>query len=307
MSDEILIIWNATAGSAGNHARLRAELERRAGVTIHESNSGPDAAALARQAVDRGVGLIVAAGGDGTVHAVVQGLAVDFTRARLAVLPLGTGNDLCRTLAVPSDPFEAAEFFTAGRATKIDLVRVDADSKTIYMINMATGGNTTQAHDALTGEMKARWGPLAYLRGAVAALGDLDVYNTSVRIDGGPPERFEALNVIVGNGRTSGGGFQSAPHANPEDGLMELIVILDGPPIELAGLAVQYAVGDYLQSEQVVYRRARHVEIESEPALPLSIDGDRIECRSAAFQVLPQALRVLVGPEYSPERQNTGP
>ena len=120
----------------------------------------------------------MAAGGDGTVHAVVNGLAPDFGGARLAVLPLGTGNDLRRSLAIPDDPLAALDLLDSGRERLIDVIRVETPSRSLYAVNTASGGFSGQLQEALTEEMKAAWGPLAYLRGAAAVLPDLTDYHT---------------------------------------------------------------------------------------------------------------------------------
>jgi diacylglycerol kinase (ATP) len=154
--------------------------------------------------------------------------------------------------------------------------------------------------DHLTDDMKQRWGPFVYLRGAVDVLSSLVTFDTRLRFDDGQEEIVPALNVVVANGRTSGGGLQAAPHANPEDGLLDVIVVLDGSPIDLAVLAAKFVVSDYVQSDLVIFRRARQVSIASKPALRFSADGDWITEQPVTFEVLPAALPVTVGPEYAP-------
>src|SRR4051812_11069335 len=104
MADRLFVVCNSKAGSADQAAAVRAELTTRPAVTLAEPRSSEEARDLAAEAARKGYDLVVAAGGDGTVNAVVQGLAEHLDRARLAVLPLGTGNDLCRTLGLPIDP-----------------------------------------------------------------------------------------------------------------------------------------------------------------------------------------------------------
>ena len=313
MNDEIFVIWNPSAGSTEQNAALRAELERHRHVTLHETVSAEHARELAADAVRRHVGLVVAAGGDGTVNAVINGLAADLEKARLAVLPLGTGNDLCRTLAVPPEPDLAARLLIpedldrpdAGslHLRRIDLVEVETAGRRSWFANMAAGGNSGHLMETLSHEIKQRWGPLCYLRGAVDVLTELVVYETRIEFDDGPTQTYSALNVVLGNGRFSAGGLRVAPRANPEDGLLDVIIIRDGSPVDLMNMAAHYLLDDYVQSELVVLRRASRVSVEADPPIPFSADGDLLGSGPMTFTVHPAALPVVVGPDYAPEAQ----
>src|SRR5688572_30916220 len=121
------IIMNPAAGSAGQAAALRERVATFPEITLTETDSAGHAQELARDAVTSGCDLVVAAGGDGTINEVVQGLSVDLSKARLGILPLGTGNDLARSLAIPGNPVEALDWIVGGgRERRIDLIHVDA-------------------------------------------------------------------------------------------------------------------------------------------------------------------------------------
>ncbi len=294
----IFVVFNRKAGSAGTADALRDQLTARGDVTVCEPDSPEETRRQTARAKEEGFDLIVAAGGDGTVHAVVNGLAPDFGGARLAVLPLGTGNDLRRSLAIPDDPLAALDLLDSGRERLIDVIRVETPTRSLYAVNTASGGFGGQLQEALTEEMKAAWGPLAYLRGAAAVLPDLTDYQTTLRLDDGPPERVEALNVIVANGRYAAHGWRVASRADLEDGLLDVVVVRYGPLFDLTEVAAELLAGDYLESGQVTLRRARRVRIQSRPGMWFSIDGERVGEEPITFTVVPHALRVIVGPEY---------
>jgi len=298
----ICIILNPNAGSAEQAAVLHEVVAKRSEVTLRETNRPGQAREFATEAVREGYDLIVAAGGDGTINEVVNGLATNFAAARLGVIPLGTGNDLARTLAIPETPLEALELLTSGPERSLDLIKVEAVGReTVYCINVAAGGFSGQVDEVLTDELKASWGPLAYLRGAIGALPDLTGYETIITWEDGPTHRIEALNMIVANGRTAAGGFQVAPLANPEDGLLDVVIVRYGSLLDLAGVVARLLAANYLDSDQVLHRTARRVHIASRPGMWFNIDGELLCKEPVTFSVLPQALRVIVGPDYNPD------
>jgi diacylglycerol kinase (ATP) len=298
-----LVLFNPKAGSARTAHALRDRLAARAEVTLLVPESPERTRREAARAKAEGYDWVVAAGGDGTIHAVVNGLAPDFGAARLAVLPLGTGNDLRRSLAIPDNPLEALDLLDGGEVRRIDLFRVDTPKRSFYGVNTASGGFSGQVQAEVTEEMKAAWGPLAYLRGAAAVLPDLKDYRTTLRLDDGPVETVEALNVIVANGRFAAHGWNVASAADLEDGLLDVIVVRYGPLLDLTAVAAQLLAGDYLESDHVTHRRARRVRIESRPEMWFSVDGELTGEEPITFGVVPQVLRVVVGPDYRPERE----
>ncbi len=297
----LCIIANARAGSAATAAEIFEALAHRPDVTLCQPRSAEELRARAAEAVRSGCDTVVAAGGDGTVHAVVNALANDLDRVRLAVLPLGTGNDLARTLAVPSDPWAALSVAVDGAERRIDLIRVESAGRSLLCVNVAAGGFSGQMQEALSDEMKAWWGPLAYLRGAVTVLPNLTDYRTTIRLDDGPAETVEVLNVLVANGRTAAGGLRVAPLADPEDGLLDLVTVGYAPLLDLSGVAARLLAGDYLASDCVTHRRGRRLHVASTPGMWFSIDGELLPNEPVTFTVWPRALRVVVGPGYAPE------
>jgi diacylglycerol kinase (ATP) len=295
------VVFNPKAGPTRSAEAVRARLEARPGVTVCEPETPGGVSGCVAEAMHSSCDTLVAAGGDGTVHAVVNALAPDFDRCRLAVLPLGTGNDLCRTLALPEDALEALEALEAldvGRERRLDLMRVETAGRSGYAVNLASGGFSGQLQERLSDDLKATWGPLAYLLGAVGVLPDLTGYHTTLALDGGPPARVEALNIIVANGRYAAGGWRVASRADPEDGLLDVVVVRDGPLLDLTAVAARLLAGDYLDSDAVWHARARSVRVASEPGMWFSIDGELATNELVTFTAVPRALRVLVGPDY---------
>lgn len=295
------VVFNPRAGSFAAADAVRDRLHLRRHVAIVETTGPGDVPVSVAEAVAAGAEVIVAAGGDGTAHAVLNALAPRFDRVCLGVLPLGTGNDLCRTLGMPEDPVTALAALDAGREHRLDVLAIDTPTERTYSLNLASGGFSGQLREALTADVKATWGPLAYLRGAAGVVTDLTGYRCRFTFDGGEVLEVEALNVIVANGRFAARGWAVASRADPEDGLLDVVIVRYGEWLDLASVAAALLAGTYEDDERVIHRRARSVRIESDPPMPWSVDGEPADGSPVTFTVLPGAARVLVGAEYRAE------
>jgi diacylglycerol kinase (ATP) len=250
-------------------------------------------------------GLLIVIGGDGTVNDVVNGLGkAGFPESvTLALLPAGTGNDLAATLAIPEDPDEAEDVIRQNRVRSLDVARVC--SKGIgerFFINVATGGIGAEISDATYEELKSRWGKLSYLRASLEVARDFDVKEVTLYLDG-EERKVRAINVAVGNCRYAGGGWPAAPKANPEDGLLDVVVIEDVGLKEVLALApAALARSDYLHKEGVFFARAKELQVETlPPGLKFTVDGEVIGNEPVEFVAMPQVLKVIVGPGYASE------
>lgn len=294
----IYCIFNPNAGSAEQARAVLEELKQFAEVTAITSESKESTIYHAVEGARQGYDVIVAGGGDGTAHAVVNGLASVRSQARLLILPLGTGNDLRRTLGIPDDPMEAVQLVQQGQQRAIDLMRVETPHRTHYGVNLASGGFGGVLQESMTEEVKANWGPLAYLRSAAEALHDLRPYEVELTLDTQEPIGLRAFNVIVANGRYAARGWRVASPANPEDGLLDVVVVPGTSLFDLAEVGSHLLTGDYLDSEAVLHYRTCKVRLSAEPPMDFSLDGEAIHDNPLTFTALPQALRVLVGSEY---------
>jgi diacylglycerol kinase (ATP) len=287
------IIMNPNAGSAEQIPALRQAVAPCDDIVLHATSRAGQATALTVEAMHAGAELVVAAGGDGTIHEVVNGLATDFTRARLGIIPLGTGNDLARTLAIPLEPLGALRLLKTGRERSIDVVQIESVGRIIYGVNMAIGGFTGQMNEVLTEELKANWGPLAYLLGAAQVVPDLSTYTTTVTWDEDDREELVALNIAVANGRTAAGGLRVAPTAALDDGLLDVVIVRYTSLLDAAAIGAQFLAGTYLDSEDVLHRRVRRLHVASQPGMWFNVDGELLTNEPLTFSVQPQVLRVV--------------
>lgn len=293
---DMCVILNPQAGSAGDVDAVRAGVRRLGHAELYLTQYPGDGQRLARQALADGCELVVAAGGDGTINEVVNGLAHDFTQACLGVLPLGTGNDFVRTINVPNEIDAALDILIANQMRPLDVVRVSSD-RTRHFINVSAGGFSGLVDERLTNEMKRTWGPLAYLRSAAAALPDLTDYHTFIAFDDAEAVEIKTYNIVVANARYVAGGIPIAPQAEPDDGLVDVMIIPVASMPQLALLVPQILLGQHVDNELVTFRRVRKLRVDSQPRMWFNADGELVGNEPSTFEVLPKALRVIVGPE----------
>jgi diacylglycerol kinase (ATP) len=275
--------------------RIRHAVERSCGdqAEVIETTSPEESRKAVHRACDEGH-TIAACGGDGTVHAVINAMMETSTPTPLVVIPMGTSNNFCRDLGQPVNVEEVLDGLGQGVVTPIDLLRVTVDGRERYCATVATAGNADRVIEAIEDDDKQRWGAWCYLRAALPVMADLETCEVNVSFDGGPTQSRRLWNTIIANGRYAGGGLDVAPRARLDDGLLDAILIEEGVGLDLASLASEFLLGDYLLHERVTFQQVRRLDIESAVTLRFLVDGEPAEGRVFCCEAMPGALRVLV-------------
>lgn len=294
--NDVLVILNPVAGGGADGDEVRAWQERRPWVELRTTTGEGDARRWGREAAESGCDMVVGAGGDGTIHEVACGiLEAGAGDTALGILPLGTGNDLARSLGIPLDAAEALAVVDRGRHRRMDALRLELDGgDPRFVVNALTGGFSGQIHEALDAELKESWGPLSYLRSGLETWGERSVYALDMSVDG-EGARHEALNLVVANGAYAGHGLPVAPGADPFDGRLDVAVILEAPALELSGLAASMLTGEPVEHDALVRTQGRRVEVRSSRPLPVSVDGEPTEASELVLELMAEALPVVVG------------
>jgi diacylglycerol kinase (ATP) len=291
------VILNPGAGSVEEIGDLRERLDQQIPeASIRVTEKAGDATAIAREALASGAGLIVAMGGDGTLNEVVAGLADDFGRARLGLLPLGTGNDFARSIDVPADLDAALAVLAAGHVRRVDVARATLAGESRHFVNMSAGGVGGMVSEKAS-EHKERWGPLAYLRAAVGTLPELQGFKTRITLDGFERLDVDAYNVVVSNGRYVAAGIPVSPRSLLDDGLLDVMLVPAVSLPELALLVPQILLGRHTESDLLHFRKAGRIDIEADPPMSFNVDGELIGEGPIRFELLPRVLEVVVGPD----------
>jgi len=282
------------AGSADDLAPARAVLEE-AGFTIEEVVAVEDSAQLRKRLQDGEVRLVVAAGGDGTVCAAVN--AVHGTESLLAIVPLGTSNDVARSLGLPPDGREAAAVIAGSpRVCAIDAARVRLDDGTERIfLNAATAGlNVAFAQEATDGSLRDRFGALTYPVAAARALRGYTPFDCTLEQDG-QRRMVSAVHLSVSNAPVFGGPLGiRVPGASMTDGRLDVIATerLSLPRLVLA--VADAMVGRHRPVHGVHAFRPDRLRVLGDEELAL--DGEVLGRLPAEFDARPGAIRVLVPP-----------
>ena len=287
------IIVNPAAGSVTNLDALLPQLQRLNPAKVRVTRAVGDAEKFARAAIRNRCDYIVAAGGDGTLNEVVNGIARRAKDICVGVVPLGTGNDFARALGLPATLEDNIEILLSQKTRSIDLVRVKS-ARTRFFVNVSSGGFSGLVDEKLTPEIKHAWGPLAYVRSAAAALPNLHAYRTRVVFDEDERLSMDLYNVVIGNGRFVAGGLPIAPDADLGDGLLDVILIPRRSVPEMALLAAEIVLGKHLSSNAIIFRRAKTVAVRSRPGMWFNVDGELVGNAPAVFQIMPRAINFIV-------------
>ena len=256
-----------------------------------------EARRLAAEAVREGFEIIVAAGGDGTVNEVLNGVGDaprGFERARLGVLPLGTVNVFARELGIPQKPALAWSIVRQGRESCIDLPMVEYSANGTrerrYFAQLAGAGLDARAIEFVNWELKKKIGAFAYVWAGLQALV-------------GPPSQITAAVggqtaqgglVLIGNGRLYGGPFQIFPQADLRDGRLEVCVFPRVNWLTLAHCGPHLLLRRYLPKAATQVFAAASLVLSSPVPTPLEVDGELIGYLPARFSVVQKGLRVIV-------------
>lgn len=292
-----LLILNpyARRGRAGQCERtIRRELAQSGLVAdLAITSAAGQAEALARQAADDGRGFVAAAGGDGTVHEVVNGLlsaAGDRPAVPLGILPLGAGNDFADMLGLPRDLGAALRTLAAGRIREVDVGQVRGR----YFDNNCGIGLEPQVTLENT-RIRRVSGNLRYLLALLKVLRRMTSWRLRARWDDGEFEG-EALSLSVCNSPRTGGVFRMAPQARMDDGRLDLVIIRKMRLAAALGLVPRLLRGTHADDPRVTVARSRRVQVHCEPPSALHADGEMLGEHETdlTFAVLPGRLRVLV-------------
>ncbi len=303
----VAAIVNPTAGR-GAAERLWPEL-----LAAIEKSFGPceprfsehkcHATELARDALRTGATVVLSVGGDGTHFEVANGFfdagrAID-TEACLAVVPVGTGSDLVRTLGTPRGPLPVVESLRHAVPRPVDVIScrcTDARGATVerYALNGVDCGFGAIVADKVNRSSKRVGGFVPYLIASVSAL--VTWRHVDVRMTLNDVHRVTAsvMDVAITNGRYTGGGMHISPRASMSDGLLDVVITGDVGKLRALSYLPSLYRNRILDRKGVTWRQCRRIVVEADQNVPVAADGEQIGSLPATFEVMPGAIRILV-------------
>jgi YegS/Rv2252/BmrU family lipid kinase len=284
MNDTVVIL-NPAANSE-RARRWRARVESLAqGCQVCETSGVGDAEKMARHAASEGFTKIVAAGGDGTINEVVNGLAG--SGAMLGLLPMGTVNVFAMELGLPSHNLTHCWQIIQGSNTRlVDLP--SANGK--YFVQLAGVGLDAQVVKETSAALKRNFGPLSYLFSA-AQIAARRPPRLVVEWENGM--KMEGSFVLVGNGRRYGGPFPFFKQAVMDDGLLDVIAFKQIGYFEIIKYLQEVFFSSAIRLPEVEYFQTSHLRVTSEDQVPVELDGEVIGNCPVDFEIKEKTLRVL--------------
>lgn len=258
-------------------------------ASAHATSGYRDATKAARVAVERKFDLVVAAGGDGTLFEVINGLAEQPERPRLALLPMGTTNDFARAVGIPRAVEKACNIIGEGVEIPVDVGKVNGQ----YFMNIAGGGKLTELTYDVPSKMKTMLGQLAYYLKGIELLPSIRPTEVEIAYDG----KFftgKIMLFLVANTNSVGGFEKLAPNSLLNDGRFDLIIIQKAGLAELINLAFKALRGEHIHDPHVLYAKASTIEVRTKEKMQLNLDGEFGGFLPGRFTNLRGHLRMLV-------------
>ncbi|MGB3207999.1 MAG: lipid kinase [Crinalium sp.] len=288
MSKRALLLVNPHA-RRGKNALLQAMQELRqlnVEIITGESDNPADFAKIIRQ-YHQQVDLVIIGGGDGTVNAAVEGL-LD-TDLPLGILPLGTANNLARTLNIPSSLPQACQIIAGGKVQPIDLGWVNGK----YFLNIASLGLSAEVNRRVSKRLKRHWGVFAYIVTALQTLLTIRPFWVDIWCDDESIE-VKTIQITVANGRYYGSGLVIADDATIDDQTLDLHSLeiqnwWEILPLIPAALRGKSAIGSCVRTI-----KGKDIRLHTRKPYAINTDGERTTETPARFRVIPNALQVFV-------------
>ncbi|WP_411343821.1 diacylglycerol kinase [Paenibacillus sp. WLX1005] len=290
------LIYNPTSGREEMRRRLADILQRldQGGIetSCHATTGEHDATHAAMDAIERGgYDMIIAAGGDGTIYEVINGMAAYDNPPPLGIFPLGTTNDLSRALGISRNWEEYCDLVIRQQTRPIDIGKVNDR----YFINIAGGGSFTELTYEVPSKLKTMIGQMAYYMKGIEKMVNLAPTELIIRPEGMDPIHDQFMIFLVANTNSVGGFEKLAPDARIDDGLFDVIAVKNCNLAEFIRLVTMALRGEHLGDPKVLYFRTSRIEIESpnNDRVMLNLDGELGGKLPGKFEVLKHKLRIF--------------
>jgi diacylglycerol kinase (ATP) len=248
-----------------------------------------DAERMAREAAESGAELVIAAGGDGTLNEVVNGVVSAGWAGRLGLVPLGTANDFASGLGIPQGIEEAFEVAAVGRPEEVDLARVNDR----YFVNVSTGGFGATATEDTPADAKRLLGPWAYVITGVRKFSELRPSRIRFETADGVAYEGEVMLFAVGNAKQTGGGSLLTPRAEIGDGRLDVLIVPGMPRMDFVALLPDLRAGTHVDNPDVLYFQTGRLRVEASEDVSVNADGEPLSGSAFDYSVADRTLTFM--------------
>jgi len=301
---KVIISSKSGGGKAAQIWSKVAESLVKKGVSFSEAFTEyqSHAVEIAKQALKEGYRKILAVGGDGAIHEILNGIMqqqeVPSSDITLAIVPVGSGNDWARFHKIPSDVSKAAEVIANGKTCTQDIVKVESikggNPRTGYMLNIGGLGFDAQVcHLFEEAKKKGKCGDSQYLKCLIKGFLWYKCPFFKIKVDDKPFFEGKALSVAIGNGKYCGGGMMQTPAAIIDDGLIDITVIKQLWKPKFIFEVKRLYDGTIYDLKETLAAKGRKIVLESSPASFVEADGESVGTTPVTLSIIPGALKVI--------------
>ncbi len=265
-------------------SKLEAYLqEQKIEYTIYQTHYRGHAKELTEQLISEGSTNIVAIGGDGTLHEVINGFS-NFENVTLGLIPCGTGNDFATTLNLPFDPVDALKLILNGEPKYTDFMQMPT-VRGINIIGMGIDVDVLKRYENL--KKKTKFG---YTMSLVKSLMKFNYTNFTAEF---PDEKtaYRSFIACVANGKSYGGGIPVCPCADPTDNMLDFIAIKEIPKIKIPSAFITLKRGNILKHKKVIHRRMAEIKITTPLPYTVNVDGELYDDIPFEVKIISNTLR----------------
>ncbi|RJP18696.1 MAG: lipid kinase YegS [Candidatus Abyssobacteria bacterium SURF_5] len=287
----LVILHGKSAADASIKDAIERVRQRGHSLTVQTTQEPGDAARFASEAVRSGIEIVVAGGGDGLLSEVINGVLTmdEFPKTAVGVLPVGTANDFASGCGIPPDPFEALLLSAEGMPLMIDVGKASDR----FFINTITAGFGAEVTARTPSSMKKAVGGGAYSITAFITAVRLQPYEVTIRMpEGGTHESI--LLLTAANGRQAGGGYEVAPKASIDDGLLDVMFVREFLLRDLKAVAQELSHLGETEGRFVYYKQLPSLDIEFREESPVNVDGEPQTMRTLTITLLHRRLPFLL-------------
>lgn len=294
--ESVAVILNPKSGD-GSLGELREQIKETleqgfSNVQIYDTAEPGDGARIVRNIAGQ-LDLIIAAGGDGTVHEILNALAPLDDRPAFAIIPGGTSNDFSREIGMLQQPVKAAQQIIEKHSKYIDIGQADQH----YFLNFWGIGLITQVSEAVDSNSKKSMGRLAYYLRTIQSLGSERTFHLKLETEQQKLEE-QAVMVIVGNGTYTGGIRAFFAEGDIQDGLFDILIIKEASMQAFWSMLQSKVGGQHRQMEGVIPLQAQEIKIETNPSQTIDCDGERTSHTPSTIKVLPKHINMIVSSSH---------